>query len=320
MLDNTYIDIYSSQNENNTNIQTWEGHDGANQNFYIYSAYDAYYFRPACSYDKMVDMALSDYNVSLWDAGYDLEPQEFNIIKIDYDENPIKNTSVLAADNIKLGTYITVNASAIGGTGNYTYAVYYKKSSSTSWTKAQDYSTNSTVKIKPAKAVKYEVLVKVKDSSGKIAKKTFTVNVFDALKNNSTVSSENIGFGDTVTVKAKAAGGVGPYSYAIYWKKASADKWVTLQKYSDNTTATFKPASAVKYDIMIKIKDSRGTIVKKNLTVNVTKPENTSELSADTVKLGNAVTVSCSANKAELFFQHHRINQTGGKSDLRYMR
>ncbi len=216
----------------------------------------------------------------------------------------LQNTSTLAAKDVKLGTYVTVNTSATGGTGNYTYAVYYKKSSSTSWTKAQDYSTNSKVKIKPAKAVKYDVLVKVKDINGKIAEKTFTVNVFDALKNNSTVSSENIGFGDTVTVKAKATGGVGPYSYAIYYKKASSEKWSALQKYSDNTTVSFKPASATTYDVMVKVQDSRGTIVKKTLTVNVTKPENTSELSADTVKLGNSVSVSCSAKGGSGYYQY----------------
>ena len=304
VLDNTYIDIYSSQNENNTNIQTWEGHDGANQNFYIYSAYDAYYFRPACSYDKMVDMALSDYNVSLWDAGYDLEPQEFNIIKIDYDENPIKNTSVLAADNIKLGTYITVNASATGGTGDYTYAVYYKKASASSWTTKQKYSTNATVTFKPASVEKYNISVKVKDSSGKIVKKAFTVNVYAPLKNTSAVASANIGFGDSITVKAKATGGIGKYKYEVYYKQESAAKWTRKQSYSTNNTVSFKPKAATTYDVSVKVKDSNGTVVKKRLKVNVTKPENTSTIKASTISLGESIRINCSGKGGSGYYQY----------------
>ena len=219
-------------------------------------------------------------------------------------EIPVVNTSEISSIAIKLGTTFTVTSSAIGGTGDYEYAVFYKKIDSTKWTTAQNFSDNSTVKIKPAKAVKYDVLVKVKDSSGKIAEKTFTVDVYETLKNTSTVVSENIGFGDTVTVKAKSTGGLGGCTYAVYYKKASAEKWSTLQKYSDNTTVTFKPASATTYDVMVKVKDSRDVIVKKNFTVSVTKPENTSTIAATEIKIGNTINISCSATGSSGFYQY----------------
>lgn len=208
----------------------------------------------------------------------------------------LENTSAISGETIKIGTTVTVNASAKGGTGEYTYAVFYKKSTSSSWIQVQDFSTESTVNIKPAKAVGYDILVKAKDAGGNISEKTFSVNVYDALKNVSTVSSENIGFGDTVTVNAMAKGGIGEYTYAVYYKKSTSEKWSLLQKFSDNAAVTFKPSAAVSYDIMVKVQDGRGIIVKKTITVNVTKPENTSTLASEKISFGGTVDISCSAS------------------------
>ena len=166
---------------------------------------------------------------------------------------------------------MTVNVKASGGTGGYTYAVYYKKASAEKWSTAQSYGTNTTVTIKPAAAVKYDVCVKVKDSKGKIAKQYFTVTVTKELLNDSTLSATTVKKGSGVTVTAKATGGTGKYTYGIYYKKATSEKWTTAQSYGTNTTVTIKPAAAVKYDICVKVKDSSGKIVKKYFTLTVTK-------------------------------------------------
>ena len=280
--DGKYLEMTDGIRENKTKISAKDDYwGGYYQQWYLIPCEDGYrlqskHFTSEGWYlDRSANEDSNGNIVQIYEKFWSPDDQVWTITKTDKPFENLINSSIPLSENVKLGTY-----------------------------KTQDFSTNSKVKIKPAKAVKYNVLVKVKDSSGKIAEKTFTVNVFDALKNNSTVSSENIGLGDTVTIKAKATGGVGSYSYAVYYKKASAENWTTLQKYSDNTTVSFKPASAVKYDVMVKIKDSRGIIVKKTLTVNVTKPENTSKLSADTVKLGNTVTVSCSAKGGSGYYQY----------------
>ena len=59
----------------------------------------------------------------------------------------------------------------------YKYSVLYKKASSDNWTIVQNRSANTTVTIKPAAAVKYNVCVKVIDSVGNVAKKYFTIQV-----------------------------------------------------------------------------------------------------------------------------------------------
>ena len=183
----------------------------------------------------------------------------------------LANTSTLSKTSITLGDSLTVTAKASGGKAPYTYGVYYKKASSEKWTTAQSYNSNATISFKPGAAVKYDVCVKVKDSKGTIAKKYFTVTVTKELVNNSTISAETIKKGSSITAKAKASGGTGKYTYGVYYKKASSEKWSTAQSYGTNTTVTIKPAAAVKYDICVKVKDSSGKIVKKYFTLTVTK-------------------------------------------------
>ncbi len=92
-------------------------------------------------------------------------------------DTKLSNRSTLSADTIKKGKSVIVNAKATGGTGGYTYGVYYKKQTATKWAAAQSYKANSTITVTPAAAVTYDICVKVKDSSGTIAKKYFTLTV-----------------------------------------------------------------------------------------------------------------------------------------------
>ena len=182
----------------------------------------------------------------------------------------LTNNSTISAESISLGSTFTAKGSATGGTGSYTYAFYYKQTAQTKWTEKQTFKSNSTVSIKPAKATTYDVCIKVKDSSGKIEKKYFTVNVTSGvLANNSTISSESVTLGNSIAVECKATGGKTPYKYAIYYKQTSSSTWETRQDFSDNTSNTVKPAKKTTYDICVKVKDSSGTVAKKYFTLTV---------------------------------------------------
>ena len=183
----------------------------------------------------------------------------------------LKNDSTVSAASVELGKTVTVTAKASGGTGAYTYAAYYKKSSSSSWTTIRDYGETSVMKIKPAAAVSYDIRVKVKDSSGKIVSKDFKLNVTKALANNSTISSTSVELGKTVKITAKASGGTGSYMYAAYYKKSTSRSWTRIRDYGKTAEMTVKPAAAVSYDIRVKVKDSNGKVVNKDFRVNVKK-------------------------------------------------
>lgn len=182
----------------------------------------------------------------------------------------LENRSEISADKIALGGTVTINAQSVGGVGDCTYAVLYKKKTDTKWTVKQNYSENSIIDVKPAKATDYDICVKVKDESGVISKKFFEINVVDnSLKNNSAISAEEINKGDTVTVYGSAAGGAGDYTYAVLYKKKSETAWTVRQGYKDNSEIIVRPYTNTDYDICIKVKDEAGTISKKYFTVTV---------------------------------------------------
>ena len=85
--DNSCIDVCSSNLDNGTNVLSWSGGylGQANQQFYIYQAYGAYYFIPVHSNGTMaLDMSLSTHTLEIWEISADWEPQKFNIQKTTY--------------------------------------------------------------------------------------------------------------------------------------------------------------------------------------------------------------------------------------------
>ena len=92
--------------------------------------------------------------------------------------NPtLKNTSEVSVNSIKLGKSVSVTAASTGGLGEKVYEVFYKNSTQTKWTKAQSYSSNTSITIKPKHTGKYTICVKAKDERGKAVKKNLTVEV-----------------------------------------------------------------------------------------------------------------------------------------------
>ena len=89
----------------------------------------------------------------------------------------LKNNTAISSEKINKGDSVTVTCAASGGKAPYTYAVYYKLSTSSSWTTAQSYKENTVVKFTPKNTGAYDVSVKVKDADGTIVKKAFTVTV-----------------------------------------------------------------------------------------------------------------------------------------------
>ena len=69
------------------------------------------------------------------------------------------------------------SAGVISGTGDYTYAFYYKKSSRTDWYAMAPEFTTKTAAFKPASAVSYDVKVVVKDAEGRTAEQIYKVDV-----------------------------------------------------------------------------------------------------------------------------------------------
>ena len=89
--------------------------------------------------------------------------------------NGLTNTSSISATAISLGSTVTVTCKATGGTAPYQYAVYYKSSSSSTWSTKQDFGTNASVAVKFTGTGTKDICVKVRDNKGNVEKKYFTV-------------------------------------------------------------------------------------------------------------------------------------------------
>ena len=109
------------------------------------------------------------------------------------------------------------------------------------------------------------------------------VDAAPVMKNESSISSERIVSGMSVTLKGYASGNTSPYEFA-YVAKGPDGKWTVLQSYSTETSYVFTPAAAGKYTIQIKARNSKGTVEVKEFTLNVSNEfTNISELSSDSI-------------------------------------
>lgn len=186
-------------------------------------------------------------------------------------DSKVVNNSTIDTTEIILGKSVKLTGAATGGTGSYTYAVFYKQASQTTWTKAQDYKSSITAAVTPKAATTYNIRVKVKDSAGKITNKDFTVKVNGKLANKSTIDKTTAKLGQSFDLTGVATGGTGGYTYAVFYKQASQTSWTKAQDYQSEITAAVTPKAATTYTIRVKLKDSNGTIVNKDFTVKVTK-------------------------------------------------
>ena len=187
-----------------------------------------------------------------------------------------QNTSTLSQTTVPKLTVVTVRADSLYGTGNVTYAFYYKKSTSSAWTSVgQKYAGTTEVSIIPIMPATYKIMVKAKDETGKIVTKimelTSTVPAADDLVNKSTISKTEAQKGEAISLNGKATGGEGEYSYAFYYKKASSKAFTPVaEPYSGKTKVYFKPAYATEYTVRIYVRDEAGTAAVKEYTVTVT--------------------------------------------------
>ena len=232
------------------------------------------------------------------DSSGQIKNKDFKVT-VKKESTELTNNSTISATSIALGSSLTLKGAATGGTSPYTYAVYYKQTSQTNWTKVQDYASSITKTVTPKAATTYTVRVKAKDSNGTIKNKDFTVKVTKALTNNSTISATSISLGSSVTLKGAATGGTGSYTYAVYYKKTSSSTWTMVQTYVSSITKSVTPLNATTYTVRVKAKDSSGTIANKDFTVKVTNTPtiltNNSTISATSISLGNSVALKGAA-------------------------
>lgn len=182
------------------------------------------------------------------------------------------NTSTLSTASVMKGGSFTVKCSATGGTGTRQYAVYYKKTTASSWTTKQSYSDTTSVAIKPSSVGVYDVCIRVKDEKGTVSKMFKTVcvnNSSSAFANKSTISATSVTKGTKITLKGVSANANGTVLYRYEYKSEDASSYTTVKDYSSTASASFTSDKAGRYFVRVLAKDVTPTTKVKYFVVTV---------------------------------------------------
>ena len=225
----------------------------------------------------------------------------------------ISNFVTDCGTSAKVGTTVTLAASAEGGSGSYQYAFKVKSADGT-WATIQDTSSKSIATWKTSVAGQKTLYVYVKDSTGKVVSDMLNFTVIDnvvtplSITNFTTNKGTTATKGTTVTLSAKAAGGSGSYQYAFKVQSANGT-WATIQDTSSKSTASWKASVAGQKTLYAYVKDSTGKVVSKALNFNVTEVKPLSITSFTTNKgttatKGTTVTLSAAATGGSGSYQY----------------
>jgi len=208
------------------------------------------------------------------------------------------NESTISSETAKVNDTVNITAKAIGGTAPYTYAFMYKLNTATSWKViGTKFGTESTATFKPTQAGTYDVLISVKDSTGKSVAKKFALTVTAPVvyASKSTINATDVTCGTKIILTGAAEGGTEPYYYTYQYQKPGKTSWITLgEKYGTAESENFTPKVAGTYKARVLVKDSKGTVKSSVFTVNVTGEllVNKSTISAAEVTTGTKVTIT----------------------------
>ena len=165
---------------------------------------------------------------------------------------------------VKTAVTFTTKVSGTTGTVKYKYYRYLNGN----YALIKDWSTNSSIKIGPSTAGKYDIYVAVKDGSGKTVRK----NIAFEFKNQTNLAISSFtanktspqAVKTTVTFTTKVSGTTGSVQYKYY--RYLNGSYAIIKDWSNSSSIKIAPSTAGKYDVYVAVKDGSGNTVRKNIT------------------------------------------------------
>ena len=207
----------------------------------------------------------------------------------------VKNTSTVNSEKLTVGSRIYLTATAEGGTEPYTYAFYYKRTTSNRCnTIGAEWGTSANEKFTVKSTGTFNIKICVKDESGDVVEKEFIVDVVDgksnAFINNSTISTVGAKPNTRITLTGAASGSEG-YKYAFYYKRTTAVAWTILGKeFGETTSYSFTPRTEGEFNLKIDIIDKNGELVSKQFSMTISDAyTNTGVVNGSTINTTSAL-------------------------------
>ena len=239
------------------------------------------------------------------------------------------NNSSISSNSTTVGSAISVNAKATGGSGNYDYKylVMHPDNATSRYYiiggNDNPFQTTSSVSFTPDKVGTYRIFVVVRDkSTGTTKESEFSLNANEktystTLTNTSTINKTEFLRNETVVVQGSATGESGKYEYKFQLADLSSNPVGTAQNFSTASTYQQTLSSTVgSYMVIVTVRDkeTKHTAVKK-LTFEIKDKEYpvlnvTANLNTSTINTPNDVIEN---DKLTI-----SANATGGSGEYKY--
>ncbi len=206
-----------------------------------------------------------------------------------------------------VNTEVILKTNVSGATGIVQYK-YYKYLNG-KYSLIKDWSNNSSIKIAPSIAGKYDLWVGVKDESGKTVrkniefefKKALTINSFTTDK----ISPQPVNTEVILKTNVSGATGTVEYKYYSYLK----GNYTLVKDWSNNSSITIIPTTIGTYDLWVAVKDSTGKIVRKSMKYIIKEQPlkidsfTTDKISPQEIGTSIKLTVQASGGKGKLQYK-----------------
>ena len=202
------------------------------------------------------------------------------------EKSAVENLTITSftADKVSpqpVNTIVTFTTKVTGMSGTVQYKYYRYLNGN--YALIKDWSTNSSIKISPSTAGIYDIYVGVKDSTGDIVRKNISFEFKDELKISSftadKVSPQPVNTIVTFTTKVTGMSGTVQYKYYRYLN----GNYALIKDWSTSSSIKISPSTAGIYDIYVGVKDSTGTIIRKNISFEFKNQLKISSFTADKI-------------------------------------
>ncbi|MCI6190137.1 MAG: leucine-rich repeat protein, partial [Clostridium sp.] len=168
------------------------------------------------------------------------------------------------------GTEIILTAKATGsGTLQYKFLI---KDSNGNWGMLRDYGTSNTYTWKTGKTGNKTLYVDVKDSNGKVERKSMSYTVKEEAKapvvSSFTASKQSPQTSGTQVILTAKATGSGTLQYKFLIKDSNGN-WGMLRDYGTSNTYTWKTGKIGTKTLYVDVKDSNGKVTRKSMSYTV---------------------------------------------------
>ncbi len=189
------------------------------------------------------------------------------------EEEALVNNSFISQEAV-VGEKIVFKGAATGGSGEYEYAYYYRKTTDTSWTTAgTEWGTAIYATAKPGSNTVYEVCIKVRDANNtsNIVKKYLSFaanNTETSLKCYGSVYKTIYKYGITNYITASSEGNAdgSTVQYKYEYRKASSWTYETIKDYTTDTKVSWDAPQTGSFTLRITAYDGTDYAIR---TINI---------------------------------------------------